>query len=59
MVNDSTKFLREELGVPHSSPDKFGGLTYKVYQGMGHATNPTELDDLKNFIMKAIPALTE
>jgi len=53
-VQDSIKILTF-LGMPLSSPDECKGLTYKEYEGMRHETNEKELNDLKDWIKKAIP----
>lgn len=52
---ESSKFLIEQIGMPVAKPGEFGGLSYNVYEGMGHATVPKELDELKAFLKKAIP----
>ncbi|RDB20092.1 Acyl-protein thioesterase 1 [Hypsizygus marmoreus] len=53
---DSSDFLTKQLGMPTSnSVEECKGLTYNIYEGMGHTTNPKELDDLKTWIKKAIP----
>lgn len=54
-AEDSSKFLIDQVGIPVAKPGEFGGLSYNVYEGMGHATVPKELDELKAFIKKAIP----
>ncbi|KAF9057862.1 Alpha/Beta hydrolase protein [Panaeolus papilionaceus] len=54
---DSAKNL-VDLGIPRSTNGEFGGLYYHVYEGMGHCTVQKELDDLKRFIEKCIPADT-
>jgi len=58
MVMDSVDYLKEKLGVPTGKPGELGGLSYHLYEGMGHTTVPKELEDLKAFIKKAIPADT-
>lgn len=53
---DSSEFLTKSLGIPVSNnPDECKGLSYNIYDGMGHTTNQRELDDLKAWITKAIP----
>jgi len=54
-AEDSSKFLIDQVGIPVATPGEFGGLSYNVYEGMGHTTVPKELDDVKAFIKKAIP----
>ncbi|KAJ3514247.1 hypothetical protein NLJ89_g2486 [Agrocybe chaxingu] len=55
---DSADFLTEQLGVPLAKPGQSGGLSYNVYEGMGHTTIPKELDELKTFIKSVLPANT-
>ncbi|CAA7258584.1 unnamed protein product [Cyclocybe aegerita] len=55
---DSADFLTEQLGVPLAKPGQPGGLSYNVYEGMGHTTIPKELDELKTFIKSVLPANT-
>ncbi|KAG6910143.1 hypothetical protein DXG01_012902 [Tephrocybe rancida] len=53
----SADFLANELAIPRStSPDQHKGLSYHLYEGMGHTTNPQELNDLREWIKKALPA---
>jgi len=51
----SVNLLRDEIGIKSATGDEFGGLTFKTYEGMGHSTTQTELDDVKAWIKKAIP----
>jgi lysophospholipase-1 len=53
-AKDSSDFLIEQLGIPVAKPGGLGGLSYNIYEGMGHITVPKELEDLKAFIKKAI-----
>lgn len=55
-VKDSVDFVIDQLGVPRAKPGQFGGLSFNVYDGMGHGTVPKELDELKAFIKTAIPS---
>jgi lysophospholipase-1 len=53
---DSSDFLINSLGIPLSTTvGECKGLSYNIYDGMGHTTNQKELDDLKTWIKKAIP----
>ncbi|KAF8165667.1 Phospholipase/carboxylesterase/thioesterase [Crassisporium funariophilum] len=52
---DSTEFLVQQLGIPISKPGELKGLSFNVYDGMGHTTTPKELDELRAWIKKAIP----
>lgn len=52
---DSSEILTSHLGIPLlTTPDEFKGLTYNIYEGMGHTTNQKELDDLKMWIKKVL-----
>jgi lysophospholipase-1 len=51
----SVELLTTKLGVIQGQPGAFGGLSYHLYDGMGHATNQREIDDLKAFIKSAVP----
>ena len=51
---DSSDFLIEQLGIPVAKPGELGGLSYNLYDGVGHTTVPKELNDLKAFIKKVI-----
>ena len=42
------KLRREELGSP--------GLCFVTYSGLAHSINGAEMDDLKEFFEKIIPA---
>jgi len=52
---ESSKFLIDQIGIPIAKRGELGGLSYNVYEGMGHTTIPKELDELKAFIKMAIP----
>ncbi|KAF5387949.1 hypothetical protein D9615_000666 [Tricholomella constricta] len=53
---DSAEFLTKQLGIPlATTPGECKGLSYNIYDGMGHTTNQKELDDLKAWIQKALP----
>jgi len=54
---DSADFLTTILGMPPAPPSgEFKGLSYNIYDGVGHSTNQKELDDLKAWIIKAVPS---
>jgi len=52
---ESSDFLVQQLGMPVAKPGDVKGLSYHLYEGIGHATTQKELDDLKEWIKKAIP----
>ena len=52
----SSKFLVEQLGMPVAKPDDVKkGLSYHMYEGVGHTATQRELDDLKDWIKEVIP----
>ncbi|KAF9450953.1 Phospholipase/carboxylesterase [Macrolepiota fuliginosa MF-IS2] len=53
---DSAEFLVHSIGIPRAKNLGEPGLKFSVYEGMGHATNMQELEELKAFIKKFIPA---
>ncbi|KAF9498764.1 Phospholipase/carboxylesterase [Pleurotus eryngii] len=53
---ESADFLVTELGMPVGVPNECRGLSFITYDNLGHATNPMELDDVCNWLKKAIPA---
>ncbi|KAG6850927.1 hypothetical protein H0H93_006753 [Arthromyces matolae] len=56
MCKASADFLASELKIPRSSTRRAAdGLSYAVYEGMGHTTNAEELGDLKAWIISALP----
>ncbi|KAJ8517957.1 hypothetical protein ONZ45_g4898 [Pleurotus djamor] len=52
---ESADFLVTELGMPVGKPNECRGLSFITYDGLGHATNQTELADMCNWMKKAIP----
>ncbi|EDR12736.1 uncharacterized protein LACBIDRAFT_188773 [Laccaria bicolor S238N-H82] len=52
---DSADFLTQTLGMPLAPTGECKGLSYNIYEGMGHTTTQKELDDLREWIKKAIP----
>ena len=54
----SVELLTTKMGVIQGEPGAFGGLSYHIYDGMGHTTNQRELEDLKAFIKNAVPLRT-
>jgi lysophospholipase-1 len=54
---DSSDFLVQQLGIPVSKPGDVNlkGLSLHMYEGVGHTTTQRELDDLKEWIKRAIP----
>jgi lysophospholipase-1 len=51
----SVELLTTQMGVIHGKPGAFGGLSYHLYDDIGHTTNQKELEDLKAFIKNAVP----
>ncbi|KAF8806277.1 Phospholipase/carboxylesterase [Phlegmacium glaucopus] len=56
---ESSDFLVQQLGIPVAKPGDVKGLSYHLYEGVGHTTTPRELDDLKDWIKKVIPKDTK
>lgn len=57
-ARDSTQFLTSQIGTPEVVTAVTGGLRgleFHAYEGVGHATNQKELDDLKSWIKRAVP----
>jgi lysophospholipase-1 len=52
----SVELLTTEMGVIRGKPGALGGLSYHLYDGIGHTTNQKELEDLKGFIKNAVPS---
>jgi len=53
----SVEFLTTEIGMIQGQPGVFGGLSYHLYDGLGHTTNEKELEDLRAFIKNAVPSV--
>ena len=52
----SSDFLVQQLGMPVAEPgDVKKGLSYHMYEGVGHTATQRELADLKEWIKKIIP----
>jgi lysophospholipase I len=51
----STDFVVQQLGTPLAKPGDVKGLSYHVYEGVGHTASERELADLKEWIKKIIP----
>ncbi|KAJ7044826.1 Phospholipase/carboxylesterase/thioesterase [Mycena alexandri] len=56
MGRSSADFLIKEIGTPAASGGEVKGLSFNTYDGVGHSTNQKELDDLKSWLKKALPA---
>lgn len=56
-ASDSVEFVKSQVGVPVASAQgEPSGLSYKIYSGLAHSANEDELDDLKAWIKRVIPA---
>jgi len=51
----STDFLVQQLGTPLAKLGDVKGLSYHVYEDVGHTASERELADLKEWIKKIIP----
>ncbi|KAJ7462157.1 Phospholipase/Carboxylesterase-domain-containing protein [Mycena latifolia] len=57
LAERSVDFLKKNIGIPEApSTGELKGLSFNAYRGVGHSTNEKELDDLKAFLNKALPA---
>jgi lysophospholipase-1 len=52
----SVDFLVNEIGLPRAKDNQLEGLHYHVYPHLPHSVAPEELNDLKAFIAKCLPA---
>ncbi|RPD67376.1 Phospholipase/carboxylesterase [Lentinus tigrinus ALCF2SS1-7] len=54
----SMEFLKKELGINNVEPENVlnGGIEFHAYEGLPHSADPEELDDLKTFLKKVVPA---
>ncbi|KAJ7739925.1 Phospholipase/carboxylesterase/thioesterase [Mycena metata] len=52
----SADVLIKEIGTPAVSGNDVKGLSFNTYDGVGHSTNQKELDDLKSWLKKVLPA---
>ncbi|KAF5333101.1 hypothetical protein D9611_002680 [Ephemerocybe angulata] len=60
MTKDSVEFLTKTLGIPEA--DTSGtpkGLEYHRYENLGHSTTHQELEDIKAWLIKAVPDSTD
>ncbi|KAJ7118590.1 Phospholipase/Carboxylesterase-domain-containing protein [Mycena crocata] len=54
----SADFVMKTLGTPEApTTGELKGLSFNSYAGVGHSTNQKELDDLRGWLKKALPAL--
>ncbi|KAJ6610411.1 Phospholipase/Carboxylesterase-domain-containing protein, partial [Mycena sp. CBHHK59/15] len=52
----SADYVIKNIGTPEApSTGELNGLSFNTYQGIGHTTNQKELNDLKNWLKKALP----
>lgn len=57
MTQASVQFLTTTLGVPTAAPSgSTTGLEYHSYEGLGHSTNNQELNDIKSWLIRSVPA---
>jgi len=57
-ATSSVEYLKTALGIPDAAldaPEK-GGIDFHSYEGLGHSRCPRELDDLKNWLKRVLPA---
>ncbi|KDQ64133.1 hypothetical protein JAAARDRAFT_27753 [Jaapia argillacea MUCL 33604] len=51
----SVQFLKSQIKVPEADGTSIRGLSFNSYPGVGHSTNQKELDDLREWLKKALP----
>lgn len=57
MGEASVQYLTSQAGVTKTTKDgPLKGLSFNSYPGVGHSTNMQELDDLRMWIKRVIPA---
>ena len=54
----SLEFLKANLGIDTVEPSKVleGGIEFHAYDGLPHSASAEEIDELKAFLAKVIPA---
>lgn len=56
LVTESVEVLSKGLDIPVTqNTSEVGGISFNVYEGIGHTTNQKELDDLKTWIKHVLP----
>lgn len=57
LSQESVDILEKQLGLSVTRNGRYSGagISYNVYPGVGHSTNQKELDDVREWIVKAIP----
>ncbi|KAJ7437077.1 Phospholipase/carboxylesterase/thioesterase [Mycena galericulata] len=57
IARGSADLVMKNLGVPEApATGELKGLSFNAYEGVAHSTNQKELDDLKAWLKKALPA---
>ncbi|KAJ7129225.1 Phospholipase/Carboxylesterase-domain-containing protein [Mycena epipterygia] len=56
LARSSADFVLKNIGTPVASAGELKGLSFNTYDGVGHSTNQKELDDLRAWLKKALPA---
>lgn len=54
----SLEFLKTQMGFKTVEPEAVleGGIEFHGYDGLAHSADPEELEDLKKFLKKVLPA---
>jgi predicted esterase len=56
LASASADTLSKMLDIPvTSNTNEVGGISFNVYEGIGHTTNQKELDDLRAWITRLLP----
>ena len=58
-AQQSVNFLKSNLGIPEASKDNLARLQFTAYSGLVHSTNEEEIEDLRAWLEKVIPAKEE
>lgn len=53
----SVEFLKNDLGICVATKDNIRGIELHSYKGLEHGTCEAELEDLRDWVSKVIPAL--
>ena len=50
--------MKTELDISVVEPDEVtgGGVEFHAYEGLRHSTNAKEMEDLKDFLVRVVPA---
>jgi predicted esterase len=55
----AVEHLTSNCGIKMATKEGLVGVTFKSYGSMGHHSSPQELDDIAEFLRRAIPPIPE